>query len=74
MNNKTTERDWLFELQSDHAFTTAVPSPPGPISGEIEEHHDPDSLLSNYRDEARWSAAIAAWGRDHSLLIDADEE
>ena len=74
MNNKTTERDWLFALHPDHAFTTAITSPPGPISGEIEERHDPDFLLSNYRDEARWSATIAEWGRKHALFIEADEE
>jgi hypothetical protein len=48
--------------------------PSRPISGEIEERHDPDFLLSNYRDEARWSATIAEWGRKHALFIEADEE
>lgn len=74
MNNMSTERDWLFALQPDQAFTTAVNFPPGPISGEIEERYDPVFLLSNYRDEARWSATIAEWGREHFLFIDADEE
>ena len=74
MNNKTTEREWLFALQPGHACSTAITSPPGPISGEIEERHEPEFLLSNYHDEARWSATIAEWGGEHALFIDADEE
>jgi hypothetical protein len=62
-----------FNAQKN-AASTAVTSPPGPISGEIEERHEPEFLLSNYHDEARWSATIAEWGGEHTLFIDADEE
>jgi hypothetical protein len=74
MKNSKPERDWLFSLHSQNAFATRTMTPPGPISGPIEEHHDPDLLLSHYRDEASWSEEITAWSRGHSLLIEEDEE
>lgn len=74
MKNTTHERDWLFSLHPENSFTSRLMAPPGPISGPIEEHHDPDLLLSHYRDEARWSEEITAWSRGHTLLIEADEE
>ena len=71
MNTKTPERDWLL---TSNRNTTATCSPPEPISGPIEGHHDPDLLLSHFRDEKSWSEEIKAWGKNHSLFTEADEE
>lgn len=61
-----TEPDWLTHNSSSNC---ALAEPPGPISGPIE-HHDPDELLRDYRDESRWSAAIAS---NRSILPDIPE-
>lgn len=55
MTPTITEPDWLTRNTSANC---ALAEPPGPISGPIE-HHDPDELLRDYRDESRWSAGIA---------------
>jgi len=64
----TPERDWLYG-QTDTPITFCRPTPPGPISGAIEEHHEPDEPLSDYRDERRWSDEIIAWSKDHALEL-----
>jgi hypothetical protein len=74
MKNTTTERDWLLFPMGHGKRFCCISEPPKPISDPVEPRHDPDSLLAEYRDESRWSAEIAAWGRNHSLFLEADEE
>lgn len=74
MRNSKPERDWLFSLHSQNAFTTRPMTPPEPISGPIEGHHDPHLLLSHFRDEKSWSEEIETWGRNHPLFTETDEE
>ena len=70
------ERDWLFSGNRQSLAILPFYSPPSPISGPIESHHDPGEPLGNFYfcDEGRWSEEIMAWGREHSLLIEPDEE
>jgi len=69
MRKRTTpERDWLYE-KNESTLTFFRPTPPGPISGPIEGHHEPDEPLSEYLDERRWSDEIMAWSKDHSLEL-----
>jgi hypothetical protein len=65
---KTPERDWLYAHIAGIENGTAHchPTPPGPISGPIEAHHEPNESLSDYRDERRWSDEIIAWSKDHA--------
>ena len=67
-NRKTPERDWLYAQagNSERVVSCCHPAPPGPISGPIESHHEPDEPLSDYRDERRWSDEIIAWSKDHA--------
>lgn len=74
MKNTTTERDWLLFPMSHNKRFCCISEPPGPISDPVEPRHEHDSLLTDYGDESRWSAEIAAWGRNHSLFPEADEE
>lgn len=74
MKNTAIEHDWLLFPMGHNRRFCCISSPPGPISDPVEPRHDPDSLLTEYRDESRWSAEIADWGRSHSLFIEADEE
>jgi hypothetical protein len=63
---KTPERDWLY---AHTGGSNSLNTPPGPISGPIEGHHEPDEPLSDYRDERRWSEEITAWSKDHALEL-----
>ena len=60
MKRNTPKREWLF------ARTGCKASPPGPISGPIDAHHEPDEPLSGFRDEQRWSEEIVAWTEAHA--------
>ena len=60
MKSNTSNRDWLF------VRTGCKVSPPGPISGPIEAHQEPDEPLSGFRDEQRWSEEIVAWSKAHA--------
>lgn len=64
----TPECDWLYG-QTDAPIPFCRATPPGPISGTIEGHHEPDEPLSDYRDERRWSDEIIAWSKDHALEL-----
>lgn len=63
-----TRMEWLSG-QSGATPTFCRPTPPEPISGAIEGHHEPDEPLSDYRDERRWSDEIIAWSKDHALEL-----
>lgn len=74
MTTKIPEHDWLLFGNRKAFDADFLNSPPEPISGPIEKRHNPNLLLSRYSNEWNWSEEIAAWGRDHSLFIEADEE
>ena len=57
MNVTNSEKDWLNPQSG--SGVSCLCEPPSPISGPLEEHHDPVILLTTYRDEARWSDWIA---------------
>jgi hypothetical protein len=64
MKRKTPHRDWLY------AKTNYKVVPPGPISGPIESHHDPEVPLSGFRNEQCWSEEIVAWSKAHAHELD----
>jgi hypothetical protein len=74
----TSERDWLL-VSSRSITTSAIHSPPGPISGPIEVHHGTENLLRDYGDESAWSRRIEAEAQIYHLdggvpFSDVDEE
>jgi hypothetical protein len=73
-NSKTPQRDWLPKQTGADGGTCCISDPPEPISGPIEAHHDPDLLLSSFRDEKRWSAGIIAWSKSHPFVSPPSEE
>jgi hypothetical protein len=73
-NSKTTPSDWLTKRIGADGGTCCISDPPQPISGPIESHHDPDLLLSSFRDEKRWSAGILAWVKKHPFVSPPSEE
>jgi hypothetical protein len=73
-NSKTSQPDWLPRQTGTHGGTCCISDPPEPISGPIEQHHDPDILLSCFRDEKRWSERIRSWAKKHPDFSPMPEE
>jgi hypothetical protein len=67
-NSKQIQRDWLTKQTDEDGSNCCISDPPEPISGPIEAHHDPELLLSSFRDERRWSAGIVAWSKGHPFV------
>jgi len=69
----TLERDWLL-VGSRSITTSAIHSPPEPISGPVEPNCAPESLLRDYGDENAWSQRIEAEAWIHDLLADTPDD
>jgi hypothetical protein len=65
----THRQDWLHVSAAFKISTSPIYAAPGPISDPLEPRHEPDSLLSEYSDEALWSQSIAKWSQEHSLGV-----